>query len=219
MLRSMKLEIKVINLASAKERKKYMEERLSGVDFSFFEGFNPDNMDDLYFKDKPLYLSEEAIATFESHRKAISLCGKDPVLILEDDSTPICENFLNEIEGLLKTNCYWDLMFLGYYENSIKNKIEETECGLFFKLEKFIGMHSYIVNPENKNKILNELGESKNHIDDFISTLLKDKKIECLFVKKKIFAQNRKLPSQIPKKRNLAPKYLIRNLQNNEKIQ
>jgi GR25 family glycosyltransferase involved in LPS biosynthesis len=197
------MEIKVINLPKAKLRKEYMKSQLFGASFSFFEALTPNEIDEKLFDKKPNFLSKEAVATFESHRKIITSCRNVPLLVLEDDATPTDNNYLDEIYRLLKTKHSWDIMIIGYMPD-YRNLYEQKLCDDFIKYYKFIGMHSYIINPLSVDKILNQLGDPITHIDYKISELIENDNIIGIFSKKIIFYQNIKdLKSQIPKSRDL----------------
>ena len=83
-----------------------MESQLSGTPFSFFDALSPNDIDQSLFNNKPDFLSVEAVATFESHRNIISSCKDVPLLILEDDSTPIGTNYINEINYANEINLH-----------------------------------------------------------------------------------------------------------------
>jgi len=197
------MEIKVLNLKPENKRREYMESQLSGTPFSFFDALSPKDIDERLFENKPELLSREAVATFESHRKIIGSCKDVPLLVLEDDSTPRDSNSLNEINELLKTEHPWDMMFIGYmlhYEDFRETKL----CDTFIKMYRFIGMHSYIINPSSVDKILNQLGDPITHIDYRISELIAEDKIIGIFTKKNLFRQNNwDFKTQIPKARDI----------------
>lgn len=197
------MEIKVLNLKTETKRREYMKSQLSGTLFSFFEALSPNDIDEKLFENKPDLLSKEAVATFESHRKIIGSCKDVPLLVLEDDSTPKDNNYLDSINKLLKTNHNWDIMIIGYFPNP-KDLSEKIICDTFIKLNRFIGMHAYIINPLSVDKILNLLGEPITHIDYRISELIADDDIIGIFSNKIIFRQNNwDFKTQIPKARDL----------------
>ena len=109
------MEIKVLNLETEISRREYMKSQLSGVSFSLFDALSPNDIDEKLFENKPHLLSKEAVATFESHRKIIGSCKDEPLLVLEDDSTPFKPDFMESIEDLLKTEHPWDIMVIGYF--------------------------------------------------------------------------------------------------------
>jgi hypothetical protein len=197
------MEIKVLNLKTEKRRREYMESQLLGTPHSFFDALSPNDIDKKLFENKPHLLSKEAVATFESHRKIIGSCGDEPMLVLEDDSTPFKPDFMEKIEELLKTKHKWDIMILGYFPDY--RKLERKDiCDKFDKLYKFIGMHAYIINPLSVDKILSQLGEPNVHVDYRISELIEEDKIIGIFSKINIFRQNNwDFKTQIPKARDI----------------
>ena len=198
------MDIKVLSLKSAKKRREYMESQLSGIPFSFFDALSPNDIDQSLFNNKPDFLSVEAVATFESHRNIISSCKDVPLLILEDDSTPIGTNYINEINLLLLTQHQWDIMIIGHFPDPKSMSRPVNICDTFMNLDKFIGMHSYIINPLSVDKIVTQLGEPITHIDYRISELIDQDRIIGIFTRKNIFRQNNwDFKSQIPKARDL----------------
>jgi GR25 family glycosyltransferase involved in LPS biosynthesis len=197
------MDIKVLSLKSAKKRRKYMESQLTGTPFSFFDALSPSDLNEKLFENKPYLLSKEAVATFETHRKVIETCDNEPLLVLEDDATPFDNNYISDINNLLSISHNWDIMIVGHFPDP-RNMNRNEICETFIKYDKFIGMHSYIINPLSKNKILSQLGEPISHIDYRISELIQEDKIIGLFSKKKIFRQNNwDFPTQIPKARDI----------------
>jgi GR25 family glycosyltransferase involved in LPS biosynthesis len=198
------MDIKVLSLKSAKKRREYMESQLYGTTFSFFDALSPNDIDQVLFNNKPDFLSVEAVATFESHRKIISSCKDVPLLILEDDATPRDKNFLEILNDILKTNNVWDIIIIGHFPDPKSMSRPVSICDTFMKLDKFIGMHSYIINPLSVEKIVSQLGEPITHIDYRISELIKDNNIDGIFLKNNVFRQNNwDFKSQIPKARDL----------------
>jgi GR25 family glycosyltransferase involved in LPS biosynthesis len=198
------MEIKVLSLKSAKERREYMKSQLVGSSFSFFDALSPSEINPELFENKSDFLSIEAVATFESHRKIISSCKNTPLLILEDDATPIELNYLSQIDSTLTTKHSWDIIIIGYFPDpNFLGKFKNI-CDNFIKLDGFLGMHSYIINPIGVKKIIEHLGEPTTHIDYRISELISQDKITGIFTNKPIFRQNNwDFKSQIPKARDL----------------
>lgn len=197
------MEIKILNLKTETKRREYMESQLSGTSFSFFEALSPKDINEKLFENKPELLSREAVATFESHRKIIGSCKDVPLLVLEDDSTPRDNNYLNHIDELLKTKHHWDIMVIGYFPHH-EDFSEKVICDTFVKLNRFIGMHGYIINPLSVNKILDKLGEPITHVDYRIAELIANDDIIGIFSKKIIFRQNNwDFKTQIPKARDI----------------
>lgn len=196
------IDIKVISLVSSFERRKYMESQLSGIPYSFFDALSPNDLEESLFENRPDFLSKEAVATFESHRKIISQCGDLPLLVLEDDSTPTCSDFLEKIKNLLRVDYEWDVMFIGYKPNYTAGYPKKIVDG-FVKFNRFIGMHSYIVNPKSKDKILDLLGPPITHVDYRFSELIKPNKIIAIFSTDKLFKQNKDFNTQIPKRKHI----------------
>lgn len=198
------MEIKVLNLKSAKDRREYMKSQLVGASFSFFDALSPSDIDPKLFANKPDFLSVEAVATFESHRKIIASCKDVPLLILEDDATPRESDYLNQINSILTTQHPWDIIVIGHFPDPKSIARPVSICDTFMKLDKFIGMHSYIISPIGASKLIEHLGDPITHVDYRISELIAQDKITGIFTKKNIFRQNNwDFKSQIPKARDL----------------
>jgi len=204
------MKIIVLSLKSADERRRYISSELKkyGLDFSFFDALSPDDIDKDLFIDKPDMFSREAVATFESHKKIIESVKDydEPVLILEDDAKIDVKNFIQKVKSLLETDLEYDMMFLGWRVNYLWDKIDKEYTILnndFIKLNRFIELHSYIVNKSSVDKILDLLNSVKphEHVDFVIADFIKENKIKGIFSQEKIFIQNkRKFKTQIPKK-------------------
>jgi len=198
----------VLNLKDATERRKYMTEVLStqNIDFEFFDSLSPNDIDpNVLEKNSSKLFSQEGVATFETHRKAIghAKVQNDFILVLEDDATPTCNNVFTEINRLVQKTKDFDIMFLGYVPKGFRNNTQII-CEDFKKIKKFFGFHSYIINPKSVDKILNLLGNPNCHIDGFISELIRENKINALFTINKLFKQNiTKFKTQIPKKKDM----------------
>jgi GR25 family glycosyltransferase involved in LPS biosynthesis len=196
------MKVIVLSLSSAKERREYMTQVLStqNIEFEFFDSLSPNDIDKELIDTRPHYFSPEGVATFETHRKAIGHAKdqNDFILVLEDDATPNYENVLDKLKKLLSEDIEFDLLFVGYLSTL---GIKSTKNPSFVKIKEFIGFHSYIVNPKSVDKILNVLGEPKEHVDKVVSKMIKEGKINGLFTNVSFFKQVKKLfKSQIPKK-------------------
>lgn len=199
------MKVYVISLKSAQSRRNYMTSILNknNIEFQFIDSLSPSDLEDRFFKCSPYYLSKEAVATFETHRKVLQIVAEsdDIGLILEDDATPVKEEILNEIENLLQSEINFDIMLIGYDNKSKRDY--EFKNQMFYKFNKFIGLHSYIVKPEGAKKILSMVGDSNDHIDKRVSNLISNNSICGIFSKHKIFEQNKSdFDSQIPKNKN-----------------
>lgn len=193
----------VLSLNTAFERREYMAKILSeqNISFEFYDSLSPKELDQSLLHNSTYYLSNEAIATFETHRSVLNHIKNDSdfTIILEDDATPIKSDIISKIENLLETELDWDIIFLGWIAKSPDKKIINQN---FLKVNKFIGLHSYIVNPKSIDKVLSQLGKSTDHIDKRISILGHSNKLNLLFLSSKFFNQNTKFKTQIPKKNN-----------------
>jgi GR25 family glycosyltransferase involved in LPS biosynthesis len=199
------MNVLVLSLKTAEVRRKYMQKVLSkvGINFKFIDSLSPEDLDDRLFENTPIFLSNEAVATFETHRMALNLVREsgEITLILEDDATPKYADTLERIDSLLKTEIDYDIMLLGYTEKERSGNILDED---FLKQDRFIGLHSYIVKPERVDKILNCLGAPNDHIDKVISVLISKDTICGIFSKRKIFTQNNtQFKTQIPKRKKL----------------
>ncbi len=200
------MKVVVLSLKDATTRREYMQSVLSNqnIEFEFVNSLSPLDVDPKLFLNSPFYLSNEAVATFETHRMILQMVkdSGETTLVLEDDATPLVKFVLDEINFLLKTELTWDIMLVGYTQHI---RIDKYLLNNYFvKLAKFIGMHSYIVTPDGADKILSVLGEPNEHVDRRISILIRGNKIDGIFSKKKIFSQNNlKFKTQIPKKKHL----------------
>jgi GR25 family glycosyltransferase involved in LPS biosynthesis len=197
------MKVIVLSLNTAFERREYMAKTLSeqNIDFEFYDSLSPKDLDQSLLHNSTYYLSNEAIATFETHRSVLNQIKDDSdfTIILEDDATPITMETISKIENLLTTELDWDIIFLGWIAKSPDKKIVNKN---FLNVGKFIGLHSYIVNPKSIDKVLSQLGKSTDHIDKRISILGNSNKLNLLFSLKKLFNQNTKFKTQIPKKNN-----------------
>ncbi len=94
-------------------------------------------------------------------------------------------------------------MVIGYFPHHEDFSKKEI-CDTFVKLNRFIGMHGYIINPLSVNKILDQLGEPITHVDYRIAELIANDDIIGIFSKKIIFRQNNwDFKTQIPKARDI----------------
>lgn len=201
------MKVIVISLEKALDRQKYMTDVLGkkGINFEFFKALSPKDIQEDLLKNRPRNLSEEAVATFETHRKVLESIrdSGEITLVLEDDSTPIQDDVLIGIEELFKTELDWDIIFVGWELTGIYTRTSDKR---FFSVDRFLGLHSYIPNPKSVDKILENIGKSNDHIDKRIANLGRSKAIKNLFTKNKFFYQNKiKFRTQIPK-RNYIPK-------------
>lgn len=199
------MKIFVLSLAHANERRKYISEHLNsnGVDFEFFNALGPTDLDLSVFEKSLGFLSKEAVATFESHRKIIQKVKEidDFVLILEDDATIIKSDVIQKIEHLLSIKNDFDILFLGY---KTRNTLNERDKPIdidanFQKINNFFELHAYIVNPKKVDRIISALGKPNMHVDIRISDLIWENKIDGIFTKEKLFEQNKSFQTQIPK--------------------
>lgn len=200
------MKVVVLSLKDATIRREYMQSVLSkqNIQFEFINSLSPQDIDPKLFENTPFYLSNEAVATFETHRMVLQMVkdSGETTLVLEDDATPLVKSVLDEIDFLVKTELIWDIMLVGYTQHIRIDKYLINDY--FVKLAKFIGMHSYIITPEGAAKILTVLGEPNEHVDRRISVLIRVNQINGIFSKKKIFSQNNlKFKTQIPKKKHL----------------
>ena len=193
------MEILILSLKNAIDRRNYMIKLFNNQTCTFIDSLSPNNIDINLLKYSNKYLSKEAVATFETHRKTIELSKQKDnyVLILEDDATPYFDDYLNRIDKLISIAPEFDIMVLGWIKGTPFRVNPKSE---FIKVRNFLGMHSYIINTKNADKILNVLDRPNQHIDKRISKLISSNKIIGLFPKEKIFYQQKSFKSQIPKK-------------------
>ncbi len=99
------MNIKVISLNTAIERREHINNHLSSqqLDFSFIDAVEGSTLEDEVPK-----LHKNAIACFLSHKKALEWASKqsEPTLILEDDAVGV-RNIKTETEKILKTDLLW----------------------------------------------------------------------------------------------------------------
>lgn len=193
------MEILILSLKNAIDRRNYMIKLFNNQTCTFIDSLSPNNIDINLLKYSNKYLSKEAVATFETHRKTIELSKQKDnyVLILEDDATPYFDDYLNRIDKLISIAPEFDIMVLGWIKGTPFRVNPKSE---FIKVRNFLGMHSYIINTKNADKILNVLDRPNQHIDKRISKLISSNKIIGIFPKEKIFYQQKSFKSQIPKK-------------------
>lgn len=199
------MRVIVISLEEALERQKYMTDVLGkkGINFEFFKALSPKDIQEDLLKNLPRNLSDEAVATFETHRKVLESIrdSGEMTLVLEDDSTPIKDDVLIRIEDLLKTELDWDIIFVGWELTGIYNRTSDKR---FLSIDRFLGLHSYIPNPKSVDKILENIGKPNDHIDKRIANLGTTKVLKNLFTKNKFFHQNKiNFRTQIPKKKSI----------------
>ena len=193
------MEILILSLKNAIDRRNYMIKLFNNQTCTFIDSLSPNNIDINLLKYSNKYLSKEAVATFETHRKTIELSKQKDnyVLILEDDATPYFDDYLNRIDKLISIAPEFDIMVLGWIKGTPFRVNPKSE---FIKVRNFLGMHSYIINTKNADKILNVLDRPNQHIDKRISKLISSNKIIGIFPKEKIFYQQKSFKTQIPKK-------------------
>lgn len=193
------MEIFILSLKNAIDRREYMIKLFNNQKFTFVDSLSPNNIDINLLKYSNKHLSKEAVATFETHRKTIELSKQKDnyVLILEDDATPYFDDYLNRIDELISIAPEFDIMVLGWIRGRPFIANPQSE---FMELRNFLGMHSYIINTKNADKILNVLDRPNQHIDIRISSLISSNRIIGLFPKEKIFYQQKSFKTQIPKR-------------------
>ena len=186
------MNIKVISLTSATERRTHIEKLLSnkGLQFEFIDAISGDTVK----SDNPK-LHQNAVACFLSHRKALEWASVQtgPTLILEDDAFSNAD-IIHEVEKILKTDLPWDILFLGWHPKSRLDEVNQD----FYKCSYFILTHAYLVNPVGAKRILTFLGEPTEHVDIRIAELGRKNIVRVLLSKTKIFHQ-KGFKTQIPK--------------------
>ena len=200
------MNVLVLSLNDANDRRKYILEHLSSnnIEFEFFNAIEPKDLSSDLFEKRSSFLSKEAVATFESHRRIIEKVKEinDFTLILEDDALVNIDGVKQKIDDLLKAKNDFDILFLGYKTRHIskeRNNVIDIDSN-FQKINNFFELHSYIVNPKSVDKILSLLGRPNSHVDARISDLIWEDKIYGIFVKENLFIQNKSFQTQIPKK-------------------
>jgi GR25 family glycosyltransferase involved in LPS biosynthesis len=186
------MNIKVISLNTAIERREYIENHLSSqsLNFSFIDAVEGSTIEDGVPK-----LHKNAIACFLSHKMALEWASKqsEPTLILEDDAFSI-RGINEEIKKILNTDQLWDIVFLGWKSRERVAELDE----LFVKSNMFILAHAYLANPIGAKRILTFLGNATEHVDIRICELGRKNIIRVLLLKDKLFYQ-KGFASQIPK--------------------
>lgn len=186
------MKVKVITLPNSTERQNYIKQTLD-FPFSFFFA-----LDGSKFKLKHGMINSQAVSTFLSHVSLMLqlLNDEDDIfLILEDDilAKQSYDTILEKIQTLPED---WDIALLGWYDvDSFSKKIEINSD--WVKVNKFWGLHAYLIKKEKIEKIYNSLLAIDGHIDLQLSRLITEKKINGYFVKNPIFHQNGNFKSQI----------------------
>lgn len=184
--------------------------RISAVDGYLLEDNNINNDKTVLFK---LFGNSRLEAIYTSHKKTWNIINKKKSknkysIILEDDAVPI-KNFDKELKKIFKyLPKEWDLILLGCIgccnENNKCNNILDKFTKLFINNRKyrnkkkiknkylyeplvFSGAHSYLINNNSINKIINTMTKINYHIDISLSN---NQYLIKYATKKKIFNQD-----------------------------
>lgn len=122
-------------------------------------------------------------------------------IIFEDDFDIVIPNFLDEVKNILdkldKKKLNFDMIFLGNLNNNKGDNVIDNIYEMD-KNEHLWGTHSYIVNNNNIDKILDEIKLIDMPIDNKYEKLGKNKNLKIYVINPTIVNQsNNKLPSNI----------------------
>jgi len=135
-------------------------------------------------------LRKNEIGCYMSHLKIYNIIHEqnisDYTIIFEDDFDIVSENFINDLDSVIKiiNDKDFDMLFLGtnpenYLPDIEKNRGELIENNVynFNSSQYFYGSHAILINNKNISKIIKNLELIDNQIDVKIQSLAMDKKL------------------------------------------
>lgn len=186
------MKIKVLTLPKAEQRQRYIKENIK-LPYEFFWA-----IDGSKFRFKHSILNTPAVCTFLSHTNLMlqSLNDEDDLcLVLEDDvSFNGSLDLINEKIQTLPED--WDIAFFGWYAVQFPMKKIDINNDWFI-VDKFWGMHAYLIKKDKIMKLYNTILNIDSHIDIQISKYISQKKLNGYFLKVPLFHQSGKFESQI----------------------
>jgi GR25 family glycosyltransferase involved in LPS biosynthesis len=166
-----KIEFKCINLPHRTDRRDYIETHLKSfnIPFEFFEALtSTQNYDNLEFLPE---INNGNIGCTLSHYELIKNHNNNNILGIFEDDALLCEDFLERFSYIENNfNLDWDIFFLSafYHLNTDNNRwhksgdFEFTDIKYIHKVYGSFCTHSYLVNPNSKDKILKLIRENSH---------------------------------------------------------
>lgn len=145
-------------------------------------------------------LSTGAVGAFLSHRNVIqnSLQRNEDVFIVEDD-IELGYDFKQRLdESLAHLPANWDIAFLGWFKSKNSTEVIIEEESKWFKVNRALGMHAYIVNKNSISKVLAQLNKVGDHVDKQLVRASELGKLNIYWHREKLVGL-KPFPSQIAK--------------------
>jgi GR25 family glycosyltransferase involved in LPS biosynthesis len=165
------VEFKCINLSQRTDRREWVENHLNSfnIPFEFFNAkTSTQNYDNLKFLQG---IKSGGIGCTLSHYELIKNHNSNKILGIFEDDVLLCEDFLERFTYIENNfNLDWDIFFLSsfYHLNTDKNRwhdsgdFEFTGTKYIHRVYGSFCTHSYLVNPNSKDKILKLIRENSH---------------------------------------------------------
>ena len=165
------VEFKCINLSQRTDRREWVENHLNSfnIPFEFFNAkTSTQNYDNLKFLQG---IKSGGIGCTLSHYELIKNHNSNKILGILEDDVLLCEDFLERFTYIENNfNLDWDIFFLSsfYHLNTDKNRwhdsgdFEFTGTKYIHRVYGSFCTHSYLVNPNSKDKILKLIRENSH---------------------------------------------------------
>jgi GR25 family glycosyltransferase involved in LPS biosynthesis len=165
------VEFKCINLSQRTDRREWVENHLNSfnIPFEFFNAkTSTQNYDNLKFLQG---IKSGGIGCALSHYELIKNLNDNKILGIFEDDVLLCEDFLERFDYIENNfNLDWDIFFLSsfYHLNTDNNRwhksgdFEFTDTKYIHRVYGSFCTHSYLVNPNSKDKILKLIRENSH---------------------------------------------------------
>jgi GR25 family glycosyltransferase involved in LPS biosynthesis len=165
------VEFKCINLSQRTDRREWVENHLNSfnIPFEFFNArTSTQNYDNLKFLQG---IKSGGIGCTLSHYELIKNHNSNKILGIFEDDVLLCEDFLERFTYIENNfNLDWDIFFLSsfYHLNTDNNRwhksgdFEFTDTKYIHRVYGSFCTHSYLVNPNSKDKILKLIRENSH---------------------------------------------------------
>jgi GR25 family glycosyltransferase involved in LPS biosynthesis len=165
------VEFKCINLSQRTDRREWVETHLKSfnIPFEFFNArVSTQNYDNLKFLQG---IKSSSIGCALSHYELIKNLNDNKILGIFEDDVLLCEDFLERFDYIENNfNLDWDIFFLSsfYHLNTDNNRwhksgdFEFTGTKYIHRVYGSFCTHSYLVNPNSKDKILKLIRENSH---------------------------------------------------------
>ena len=166
------IEFKCISLPNRTDRREWVETHLNSfnIPFEFFNAktSSAQNYDNLKFLQG---IKSPNIGCALSHYELIKNHNGNKILGIFEDDVLLCEDFLERFTYIENNfNLDWDIFFLSsfYHLNTDNNKwhksgdFEFTDTKYIHRVYGSFCTHSYLVNPNSKDKILKLIRENSH---------------------------------------------------------